>query len=102
MFLRLRQQTGETVWEMELPKRQSGVPMTYTVDGKQYIAMAMSARGEPAELVALTPAVGVCAVMTARAPAGLVGRPAEPQATMGAGCQPVAKPRCIRAAMHPA
>ena len=39
---------------MELPKRQSGVPMTYLVDGKQYIAMAMSARGEPAELVALT------------------------------------------------
>ena len=39
---------------MELPKRQSGVPMTYLVDGKQYIAMAVSARGEPAELVALT------------------------------------------------
>jgi quinoprotein glucose dehydrogenase len=47
-------QTGETIWEMELPKRQSGVPMTYMIDGKQYIAMAMSARGEPAELVALT------------------------------------------------
>ena len=28
--------------------------MTYLVDGKQYIVMAMSARGEPAELVALT------------------------------------------------
>ena len=47
-------QTGETIWEMELPKRQSGIPMTYMIDGKQYIAMAMSARGEPAELVALT------------------------------------------------
>ena len=27
--------------------------MTYMVDGRQYIAMAISARGEPAELVAL-------------------------------------------------
>ncbi|MCY4122300.1 MAG: PQQ-binding-like beta-propeller repeat protein, partial [Acidobacteria bacterium] len=54
MFYAYDKQTGETVWEMELPKRQSGIPMTYQIDGKQYIAMAMSARGEPAELVALT------------------------------------------------
>ena len=54
MFYAYDKQTGETVWEMELPKRQSGVPMTYTAGGKQYIAMAVSARGEPAELLALT------------------------------------------------
>ena len=54
MFHAYDKQTGETIWEMELPKRQSGVPMTYMIDGKQYIVMAMSARGEPAELVALT------------------------------------------------
>ena len=54
MFHAYDKQTGETIWEMELPKRQSGIPMTYMIDGKQYIAMAMSARGEPAELVALT------------------------------------------------
>ena len=54
MFYAYDKQTGETIWEMELPKRQSGVPMTYMIDGKQYIVMAMSARGEPAELVALT------------------------------------------------
>ena len=54
MFHAYDKQTGETIWEMELPKRQSGVPMTYIIDGKQYIVMAMSARGEPAELVALT------------------------------------------------
>ena len=53
MFYAYDKQTGETIWEMELPKRQSGVPMTYMIDGKQYIVMAMSARGEPAELVAL-------------------------------------------------
>ena len=54
MFHAYDKLTGETLWEYELPKRQSGVPMTYMVDGKQYIAMAISARGEPAELVALT------------------------------------------------
>ena len=54
MFYAYDKQTGETIWEFELPKRQSGVPMTYMIDGKQYIAMAISARGEPAELVALT------------------------------------------------
>ena len=54
MFYAYDKQTGETIWELELPKRQSGVPMTYMIDGKQYIVMAMSARGEPAELVALT------------------------------------------------
>ena len=54
MFHAYDKLTGETLWEYELPKRQSGVPMTYMADGKQYIAMAISARGEPAELVALT------------------------------------------------
>ena len=54
MFYAYDKQTGETVWKFELPKNQSGIPMTYMVDGKQYIAMAISARGEPAELVALT------------------------------------------------
>ena len=54
MFYAYDKQTGETVWEFQLPKSQSGVPMTYMLDGKQYIAMAISARGEPAELVALT------------------------------------------------
>ena len=54
MFYAYDKQTGETLWEYELPKNQSGVPMTYELDGKQYIALAISARGEPAELIALT------------------------------------------------
>ena len=53
MFYAYDKQTGEILWEFELPKNQSGIPMTYMVDGRQYIAMAVSARGEPAELVAL-------------------------------------------------
>ena len=53
MFYAYDKQTGETIWEVELPKRQSGVPMTYMTGGKQYIVMAASNRGEPAELIAL-------------------------------------------------
>ena len=53
MFYAYDKQTGEIIWEFELPKRQSGIPMTYMIDGKQYITMAVSARGEPAELIAL-------------------------------------------------
>ncbi|MXY15857.1 MAG: PQQ-binding-like beta-propeller repeat protein, partial [Acidobacteria bacterium] len=53
MFYAYDKQTGDIVWEFELPKNQSGIPMTYMVDGRQYLAMAISARGEPAELVAL-------------------------------------------------
>ena len=46
--------TGEMVHEIELPANQTGNPMTYMLDGKQYIVMAIGARGHPAELVALT------------------------------------------------
>ena len=53
MFHAYDKQTGEIIWEYELPKNQSGVPMTYMLDGKQYIALAIGARGQPAELIAL-------------------------------------------------
>ena len=53
MFYAYDKQTGEILSEFELPKNQSGIPMTYMTGGRQYIVMAVSARGEPAELVAL-------------------------------------------------
>ena len=45
--------TGEIVSETLLPANTTGVPMTYMVNGKQYIAVAVAAPGRPAELVAL-------------------------------------------------
>ena len=54
MFYAYDKQTGEILSEFELPKNQSGIPMTYMVDGRQYIVMAIGARGQAAELVALT------------------------------------------------
>lgn len=46
--------TGEVLHEFTLPANQTGVPMTYAVGGKQYIVVAVGARGAPGELVALT------------------------------------------------
>ena len=46
-------QTGEVLAELELPANQSGLPMTYMLDGTQYIVMAVSARGRSSEIVAL-------------------------------------------------
>jgi quinoprotein glucose dehydrogenase len=53
-FRALDKKTGQTVFEMKLPTRATGVPMTYLAKGKQYIVMAVGGRGEPAELVALS------------------------------------------------
>ncbi|HYP14129.1 MAG TPA: pyrroloquinoline quinone-dependent dehydrogenase [Bryobacteraceae bacterium] len=53
MFRAHNKQTGKVVFEMKLPANVSGVPMTYTVDDKQYIVMPIGAAGVPAELIAL-------------------------------------------------
>jgi quinoprotein glucose dehydrogenase len=45
--------TGEIISEFELPANQTGVPMTYSINGKQYIVVAVGAVGHPGELVAL-------------------------------------------------
>jgi quinoprotein glucose dehydrogenase len=46
--------TGAILHELALPANQSGIPMTYEVDGRQYIVVAVGAKGSPGELVALT------------------------------------------------
>ena len=45
--------TGEIVSETLLPANTTGVPMTYMVNKKQYIVVAVAAAGRPAEFVAL-------------------------------------------------
>ena len=54
MFRALNKKTGEVIHEMELPASTTGVPMTYMLEGKQYVVVAIGAAGFPAELVALT------------------------------------------------
>jgi quinoprotein glucose dehydrogenase len=53
IFRAYDKQTGATVAEIEIPSPTSGNPMTYMYEGRQYIAVATSARGEPSEIVAL-------------------------------------------------
>lgn len=45
--------TGEVIAEVDLGQRQTGVPMTYAVDGQQFIVVATGAPGEAGQLVAL-------------------------------------------------
>ena len=45
--------TGKILAEIELPASQTGIPMSYMVDGKQYIVIAVAAEGHPAELISL-------------------------------------------------
>ena len=46
--------TGEIIAEIEIPGPTNAAPMSYAVDGKQYIVVAIAGTGHPAELVALS------------------------------------------------
>ena len=54
MFRALDKRTGKVIHEMKLPANVTGMPMTYMVDGVQYLVMAIGAPGVPAEMLALT------------------------------------------------
>jgi quinoprotein glucose dehydrogenase len=45
--------TGDILAEIPLPAHQTGVPMTYEHEGRQYIVVAVGGRDLPGELVAL-------------------------------------------------
>jgi len=45
--------TGDIISEFELPAKQTGLPMTYQIDGVQYIVVPVGDTGHPGELVAL-------------------------------------------------
>ncbi len=46
--------TGKAVWGTHLPTFVTGAPMTYMHKGRQYVVVAVSGAGKPAELIALT------------------------------------------------
>ena len=52
-FRALDKKTGAVISEIQLPSMATGIPMTYMVNGQQYIVVAVGAAGVPAELVAL-------------------------------------------------
>ena len=53
MFRAHDKATGEIVAELELPAKQTGLPMTYMIDDVQYIVVPVGDAGHPGELVAL-------------------------------------------------
>lgn len=53
VFRAHNKETGEIIAEIDLPASQTGLPMTYAHEGKQYIVMAVSGNG-PAQIIALT------------------------------------------------
>jgi quinoprotein glucose dehydrogenase len=46
--------TGEDVADLVMPAPQTGSPMTYMLDGKQYLVISISGAGFPAEIIAYT------------------------------------------------
>ena len=53
IFRAIDKKTGKIIHEMTLPAMATGIPMTYLVDGWQFIVVAVGAMGIPPELVAL-------------------------------------------------
>ncbi len=53
MFRAYNKATGEVVWEKELPGGTTAAPMTYMVDGRQYIVATLGWEDMPSEYVAL-------------------------------------------------
>ena len=46
--------TGSVIWEMDLPSGTTAGPMTYMLNGKQFIVVSIGARDHPPEYVALS------------------------------------------------
>jgi quinoprotein glucose dehydrogenase len=80
MFRAYDKTSGSVLWEKKMPTLTSGAPMTYMLDGRQYVVIAVSDRGQPAEIIALALGDGVddAAVATSQpAPVGAAtNRPA--------------------------
>ncbi|MGD0784043.1 MAG: hypothetical protein ABSA30_14440 [Candidatus Aminicenantales bacterium] len=53
MFRILDKQTGKLIHQIALPAMATGVPMTYMMDDRQFIVVAVGASGVPAELIAM-------------------------------------------------
>ena len=53
-FRVINKKTGEIIHEMQLPAHATGIPMTYMLNDRQYVVVAIGAAGYPAELIALS------------------------------------------------
>ena len=51
----LNQETGEVLWEINLGSPVTGFPISFEVDGKQYIAASVGTAGTATMFAAMTP-----------------------------------------------
>ena len=52
-FWVLNKRTGERIARLDIPSgTQTGIPMTYLHEGRQYVVFATTAGGQPSEIVA--------------------------------------------------
>ena len=54
-FRAFDQETGDVLWEINLGSPVTGFPITYAVDGRQYVAVSTGVAGTSAGLLLLTP-----------------------------------------------
>ena len=52
LFRAIDKKTGSVIFEIKLPGNDTGGPMTYLVNGRQYVVVAVGSRETPAELIA--------------------------------------------------
>jgi quinoprotein glucose dehydrogenase len=69
LFRAIDKKTGAVVFDMKLPANDTGGPMTYMLNGRQYIVVAVGSRETPAELIALALPRAAEGGSAARAPA---------------------------------
>ena len=54
-FRALHHETAEVLWEINLGSAITGFPITYAVDGRQYVAVSTGTGGTSSHFTALTP-----------------------------------------------
>ena len=54
-FRAFDQETGEVLWEINLGSPLTGFPMTFAVDGRQYVAASTGTSGTSNRFLPLTP-----------------------------------------------
>ena len=50
-------ETGEVLWEVNLGSAVTGFPITYAVDGRQYVAVSTGTAGTASGFIRLTPEI---------------------------------------------
>ena len=56
-FRALDQETGEVLWEINLGSPVTGFPITYAVDGTQYVAVSTGSAASASGFIGLTPEI---------------------------------------------